>query len=133
MDVIEQARILGKALQASTEYVEFQAASKLLDEDKEVNDRIAEFNLEKVALSQEMQKDDKSQEKIDAHNNKIKELYAEIMNSDNMRDFNEKKDALNRKISFVNEIILASANGDDPDSVTEHSCTGSCSTCGGCH
>ncbi len=133
MDVIEQARKLGEILQQSDEYIAFQTATRTMEDDAELNEIISQFNLEKVALSQEMQKDDKNQEKVDAHNNKIKDLYAKIMDNANMRAFNSTKEELNRTLSFVNEIILASANGENPYEVTQSTCTGSCGTCGGCH
>jgi len=64
----------------------------------------------------------------------IKELYAEIMGNDNMVAYNVAKREMDSMLSFVQEIITAAANGEDPDTVEESTggCSGSCATCGGC-
>ena len=41
---------------------------------------------------------------------------------------------MEKMINFIQAIITGSANGEDPDTIEEpSSCSGSCSSCSGCH
>ena len=47
--------------------------------------------------------------------------------------FNEAKQEIDNLMNFVNQILVMSVNGEDPDTIEQQSgCTGSCSTCPGC-
>ena len=43
------------------------------------------------------------------------------------------KTALDEVVSKVNSILLMCINGEDPATCEPSNCSGSCSTCGGCH
>ena len=135
MDIITMARELGKAIQQDETYTKYQAAQKAADEDKVLQDLIGEFNLRRIELSQEMNKvgDQKDQNKIDALDAQLREQFQKAMAHPTMAEYNICKQEMDAKMSFINQILSASVNGEDPDSVEESSCTGSCSSCGGCH
>ena len=81
-----------------------------------------------------MSKQDKNTDMIKTLDTDIKETYNTIMSNQNMIIFNSVKNALEQLISDVNQIITMCANGEDPDTCEiSHGCSGSCSTCGGCH
>ena len=66
MDIIEMARELGAALQKSDEYTAYNVAKNAADSDTELQGMIGDFNLKKLSLSAEVQKEDKDQEKLAA-------------------------------------------------------------------
>ena len=134
MDIITMARELGKEIQKDPRYVAYVAAQEKADADQQLQDMIGQFNLKKIDLQNEIQNPDKTKESLHAIDAKLKELYAEIMGNENMAAYNIAKREMDGVLSFIQEIIAAAANGDDPDTVEEitSACSGSCATCGGC-
>ena len=134
MDIITMARELGKEIQKDPRYVAYVAAQEKADADQQLQDMIGQFNLKKIDLQNEIQNPDKTKESLHAIDAKLKELYAEIMGNENMAAYNIAKREMDGVLSFIQEIIAAAANGDDPDAVEESTsaCSGSCATCGGC-
>lgn len=136
MDVITMARELGKIIQQDERYHRIDAAKKANDEDQELQGLIESFNMKRTELSQEMSKDTKDQEKLTVLDKELKEVYAKVMGNPNMAEFNEAKTGIDSMMNFITEILYASVNGDDPDTVEEHAegCSGNCGSCGGsCH
>ena len=134
MDIIKMARELGKEIQKDPRYTAYNNAQAKADADADLQDLIGKFNLKKIDLQNEIQNPDKTQESLRAIDAVLKDLYAKIMENDNMVAYNVAKREMDNMLNFVQEIITAAANGEDPDTVEENtsSCTGSCSTCGGC-
>ncbi len=135
MTIIEQARALGAALQEDERYKKFDEAAKLNDTDTDIQNKIGEFNLMRAELNQEMAKPDKDGEKMTKLDNDLRALYDEIMNMPSMIAFNEAKEELDKLLSSINYIITCAANGEDPMTCPDEAphCSGSCSSCGGCH
>lgn len=135
MTIIEQARALGAALQEDERYKKFDEAAKLNDTDTDIQNKIGEFNLMRAELNQEMAKPDKDGEKMTNLDNDLRALYDEIMNMPSMIAFNEAKEELDKLLSSINYIITCAANGEDPMTCPDEAphCSGSCSSCGGCH
>ena len=133
MNVIELTRELGKAIQADPAYAAYNAAREKNDADEELQKLIGEFNMGRMQLNREMSKTDKDQDKIAEMNLKIRELYGKIMENPNMAAFNEAKSDFDDLMIRVNGILQLCANGQDPETCEPSNCTGSCSTCGGCH
>lgn len=134
MDNLERmARDLGKALQEDTRYINYNILKDKADNDEELQQLIQEFNLSRVQLNTEMSKDDKDGDKLQELDQKIKDTYNKIITNENMSAFNKSQDEMNALLGAINMIITASANGEDPETCsTVQSCSGSCSTCGGC-
>jgi cell fate (sporulation/competence/biofilm development) regulator YlbF (YheA/YmcA/DUF963 family) len=133
MDVITMARELGAALQKSDEYTAYMLAKTAADEDQELQGMIGDFNLKKLALSAEVQKQEKDQEKLTALNDEVRSVYGQIMAHPTMLAYNTTKNELDRMLNFIQQIVVYSANGEDPFTVQEEtSCGGDCSGCSGC-
>lgn len=134
MDIIEMTRELGKAIQQDERYTAYALAKEVNDKDTELQQLISDFDAKRHKLNEEMSKQDKNTDMIKALDTDIKETYNTIMSNQNMIIFNSVKNALEQLISDVNQIITMCANGEDPDTCEiSHGCSGSCSTCGGCH
>lgn len=136
MDIIMEARRLGESLQKTEEYIAYACAEQAMEGDATLNDMIEKFNQKKLELSEQFQSSTRDQNAINVLNDAIKELYSGIMSNENMRAYNAAKEELNAKVRFVNSIISAAANGEDPYAIDENSgggCGGSCGSCSGCH
>mgnify|MGYP000866844556 CR=1 FL=1 len=135
MNVIEMARELGKLIQQDERYAAYNKAKEANDKDEILQNLINEFNMKRVQLNTEMSKPDKDSSKLSELDSAIKSLYGNIMANENMIAFNEAKTAMDNMLSQINMVITLSANGEDPATCPTEmssSCSGSCSTCGGC-
>ena len=90
---------------------------------------------DRIDLNGEINKSEKDQEKITAINGEVKELYAQIMANKNMSAYNDAKNEVDGLVDFVMQILRGSLDGEDPDQIEQKSggCSGSCSSCSGCH
>ena len=114
MDIIELTRELGAAIQNTEEYKRFMAAKEKNDNDEQLQKQIGDFNLLKMQLDAEYEKEEKDEAKLLQINEEIVALYNVI-------------------IDKISNILLMCENGEDPKTCEPSSCTGNCSSCGGCH
>ncbi len=135
MDAIKAARELGKAIQADERFIAYNEARIANDNDEELQNLIGEFNLKRQQLGLEMSKspEEQDKEKIEAANKEMQRLYALVMQNEHMADFTMAKQGMDKLVNDINQIIGMCCDGEDPDTCEISSCTGSCSTCGGCH
>lgn len=133
MDTIQAARQLGKAIQQDDRYLAMRLAQQRNDQDEALQVQIETFNAYRNELTAEIQKPEREQDKIQELDTKVRELYAEIFENENMISFTQAREELQQLITFVNQIITGSADGHDPDAIEyEESCGGNCSGCSGC-
>lgn len=134
MDIIEKARELGKLLQQEESYIKLHEAQEKADADMELQNLIGDFNIKRMAINNEASKADRDQEKMTQLNTEMREAYSKIMSNENMIAYNEAKDKFDVIANRVLAIVQQSAEGADPETAdyTQSSCSGSCSTCGGC-
>ena len=85
-------------------------------------------------LGSAMSAEEPNKDNIAALDKEIKEVYNRIMNNPNMIVFEGAQQALETLVNNIQQIITLCANGEDPATCQPQtsSCTGSCSTCGGC-
>lgn len=133
-DVIELAREIGRQLQAEESYLKLQIARQQSDEDEALQNAIGEFNLKRMAISNEASKPDRSDEKMQELNAELRKAYAQVMSNENWIAYNEAKGVFEAIVNRVTAIITQSAQGEDPDTTdyVPSNCSGSCETCGGC-
>lgn len=136
MDVLKAARELGKALQQSEAYIAMNEAREKNDKNIELQEKISDFNLKKIALNRETTREERDSDKISRLDRELREVYQQIMENPDMKAYSQAKakvDELMKKIEFV---LGMSLNGQDPETVVvpENSgCSGDCSGCAGCH
>ena len=133
MDVMTAVRQLGAAIQEDEAYTRFHKVIKENDENKELQEKIGEFNILRMNLDNELSLEEKNEEKIKEMNEKLRALYGEVMAHPAMVAYNEAKQGLDKLLNDVNNIITMCVQGADPATCEPSACTGSCSTCGGCH
>ncbi len=134
-NIINLTRKLGAEIQGSEEYKNFVAAKTANDNSKELQDMIGEFNVTRMNMDELLQAEEKDEAKVQELNEKLRGLYAKIMQSKEMTDYNIAKTALDEVVKQVYGLLELILNGEDPETAKfeEHNCSGSCSTCGGCH
>lgn len=133
MDIIELSRELGRKIQQEDSYKAMQTATETADKDEALQALIGEFNLQKLQLNEKLSAEDRDEDKIKELNAQMRNTYAEIMSNPAMIAVNEAKTKFDEIMQRVFAIVSNSANGEDPDTTDYHACSGSCSTCGGCH
>ncbi|MBP3390257.1 MAG: YlbF family regulator [Clostridia bacterium] len=133
MDIIELTRQLGAAIQQTEEYKRFMTAKEKNDNDSQLQKQIGDFNLLKMQLDAEHEKEEKDEAKILEINEKIVALYNQIVEGEAMKEFNSAYEAYRTLTDKISNILLMCENGEDPATCEPSSCTGNCSSCGGCH
>lgn len=135
MGMLESTRLLGEEIQKDERFIAFAKAKLNMDNDTAIQEKIGEFNVTRMNLEQESEKEERDEEKIKELNEKLRAVYGEVMQSKAMLDFNTAKADLDAMLNDINSIIMQCVEGADPKTVEPetHSCSGSCDTCGGCH
>lgn len=135
MDIIDAARQLGAEIQRDERFIRFAKARIANDSDKELQDKIGQFNLTRMELDRLMSEEQRDEEKIRELNEKLRKVYTEVMSGSAMVEYNTAKAELDHLLNDVNSIISQCVDGADPYNCdpVDHSCTGSCDSCGGCH
>ena len=135
MTVIEMARELGKKIQQEESYIALMNVQKAVEEDDELQEKIAEFNMKRYELTQEITKPERDDKKIEELDKVVHELYEVATNHEKLVAYNDAQDEFNEMFEYVLHIIQMSATGDDPDTIQrpeQGGCSGDCGSCGGC-
>ena len=134
MGIIEATRNLGVEIQKDERFIRFVKAKFAFDNDEDLQNKIGEFNTVRMNLDREMNNENQDEDKIKELNEKLREIYSEVMSGKAMLDFNTAKAEVDAMLNDINSIIMQCVEGEDPMTAEPHTaCTGSCSTCGGCH
>ncbi len=135
MDCMDLFKKAAAAMQTDPRYLELDAARRENDADQELQGMIGEFNLARLDLNNESAKSETDAARVAELNQRINDLYSQIMASEGMVRYNAAKAECEAMVSYIDAIINTAMNGGDPMTVQQPqgSCTGSCSTCGGCH
>ena len=134
MGIIEATRNLGVEIQKDERFIRFIKAKLANDNDETLQNQIGEFNTIRMNLDREMNAETQDENKIKELNEKLREIYTAVMSSKTMLEYNTAKAEVDVMLNDINSIIMQCVEGEDPMTAEPHTaCTGSCSTCGGCH
>ena len=135
-NIIKSVRELGKAIQADETFKAYIAAKLDADNDETLQNAIGEFNLVKMQISEETQKEDKDEAKLQELNVQLRKCYADIIANEKMQKYNNANQLYSGLINKVYAILEMCCNGEDPETcevkTEEASCGGNCASCGGC-
>ncbi len=132
--LLEMAKELGHAIQADERFIRTQMAQNAADEDEALQALIGEFNLKRMAINAEAAKGEEQDEaKMRTLNEELRAVYARVMANESMAAYNEAKTELDKVTNAIGAILNMASQGLNPDDYDEHSCSGNCSSCGGCH
>ena len=134
MGIIEATRNLGVEIQKDERFIRFIKAKLANDNDETLQNQIGEFNTIRMNLDREMNAETQDENKIKELNEKLREIYTAVMSSKTMLEYKTAKAEVDAMLNDINSIIMQCVEGEDPMTAEPHTaCTGSCSTCGGCH
>lgn len=134
MGIVEATRNLGLEIQKDERFIRFVKAKFANDNDETLQNQIGEFNTVRMNLDREMNNETQDEDKIKELNEKLREIYTAVMSSKTMLEYNTAKAEVDAMLNDINSIIMQCVEGEDPMTAEPHTaCTGSCSTCGGCH
>lgn len=131
--ILELARDLGHELQNDERFIRTQMTQSASDEDKELQEFIGEFNLKRIAINNEMSKEDKDNDKLKLMDKELRDVYDRIMTNEHMKAYQAAKSELDKLVNGIVTIVTMSAQGQNPDEIQESGCGGNCSGCSGCH
>ena len=128
--IIELAHKLGEEIAKSEEIENLEATKGEFQSDKELQDKMSEYEAQRMLLGQEFSKDtDEADQKAIADiRARIEELTAEISANEKYQKFAAAQQAMNALMAEVNAEIKFCITGERPSD-----CTHDCSTCKGCH
>lgn len=128
--IIELAHRLGEEIAKSEEISNLEAAKGAFESDAELQNKMNEYEAERMLLGQEFSKDpnEADQKAIADIRARIEELSAEISASEKYQKFAAAQQAMNALMAEVNAEIKFCITGERPAE-----CTHDCSTCKGCH
>ncbi len=129
-DLTKLAHELGEAIEASEEFKNYNEAKALQETDSELQMFIGEYNLRRMQLMNELQKDpaDQNGEMLDSMRDTMNAAYDKVTSHPVMKKFSQASEALQEMVNNVYQIINFHVTGEEP-----HSCGGNCSGCSGCH
>lgn len=136
MSVIAKTRELGAVIQQDERYARFLQARQNNERDDDLNGLIGKLNLIQMSYQNEAAKDEPDQAKMEGYDKEFREVYAQVMQNPNMIAYEAAKAEVDAMMNEVMQLLTLCVNGEDPATCEipeEHSCGGSCSTCGGCH
>ena len=117
-------------------YIKMLAASAATEKSPDLSTKMSRFSELRNELNREIVKDEKErdQDQINKLDEELRTLYEAITTAPEMVAYNQAKAELESALNFISQIVSGSANGQDPDLIEQQvSCSGSCSSCGGCH
>lgn len=125
MEIFELAKLLGEAIAKDVRLVEFDEAKKAYENDAELQGALKEYEVQQQALQSEMMKEEKDGFTIDAINERINELYHNIVTNPSFLRLNQLQVEVNELMNEVNNAITCAITGEDPKTA----CTHNCATC----
>ena len=128
--IIELAHKLGEEIAKSEEIANLEATKGEFQSDKELQDKMSEYEAQRMLLGQEFSKDtsEADQKAIADIRARIEELSREISANEKYQKFAAAQQAMNALMAEVNAEIKFCITGERPAE-----CTHDCSTCKGCH
>jgi cell fate (sporulation/competence/biofilm development) regulator YlbF (YheA/YmcA/DUF963 family) len=129
-DLTKLANEIGEAIETSEEFKKFYELQAKQETDSELQMHVGEYNLKRMALMNEMQKepDAQDEETVRRLRDEMNAAYTVVMCNDLMKEYAAASEELQALVNSVYQIINFHVTGEEP-----HSCDGGCDGCHGCH
>ena len=125
MGILELAKMLGEEIKKDRRMIEFEKAKNEYENNEELKNALKEYEVQQQALQVEMMREERDTLTIDAINERINELYHQIVTHEAFLRLNQLQVEVNDLMNEVNNTITCAITGEDPKSA----CTHNCSTC----
>ena len=126
-EVLKKAEELAQLIKDSNVFASYEKAKAASDADEGLQQLIAQFNVKRAVVANEMDKEEPDEALIKTVNDDMRKTYDDIMANENMKFYNIRKSYVDQLLNAVNETIMTAITGQAPQS-----CTHDCSTCHGC-
>ena len=126
--IFELAAELGRTLKDDARIIALNAARDAFEADENVKTLMTEYEVQQNAIHEEAMKEDRSEEVLNAIQDRIEAIYNQITESESYKALEEAQNEVNALMEAVNNTITFNITGEEPSA-----CTHNCSTCGGCH
>ena len=139
MELEKLARQLGAAIQQDKVYLDFQEAMKKNEEDTALNELMGKIKLLQMSYQHEASQETPDEKKLEQYSKEFQGLYEQVIVNENMKAFEEARQAVDEMMNYLTGILALCVNGEDPETCDphahthDHECGGECSSCGGCH
>ena len=128
MDIMELATQLGMKIREDERIQSYYAASEAYEKDEKLQTLVQEYNTQRMALEEEYKKDIPDDSFVEVIENRIEEIYNEVVASPVYIAFAEAQDDLNEIMHMVNDEITFQVTGE------RHCHDHDCDSCDGhCH
>jgi len=128
-EIIEKARELGMMLAESDEMKALKGAEELQLADTAAQELLMEYANTREALAQRASAPDVTKEDFEQIQKEMNDAFAKIMTNENIKRYIEANRDFKTLIDQVNSIISFFVKGEEQGG----SCSGNCSSCGGCN
>jgi len=128
-EIIEKARELGKMLADSDEFKALKGAEELQLADKEAQELMMEYATKREELGAKAAEENLTKEDFENIQKEAEEAFNKLLTNANIKRYIEANGAFKTLVDQVNAIIAFYVKGEEQSG----SCSGNCSSCGGCH
>lgn len=132
MNIMELAAQLGKKIKEDVKVQQYYAASEAYENDTQLQVLIQEYNTQRMAMEEELKKADPDNEFVEVIENRIEEIYNNVVENPVYLAFADAQDELNQLMHMVNDEITFQVTGERHCSHND-SCGDGCDSCSGCH
>lgn len=128
MDIMEMAIMLGQRMRQEESAQRYLKAREAFNENVELRTAFSEYNVQRMLLEQEANKEEIDNELVKRIDTRVDELFEFITHHPVYTEIEASQVALNEDLKKVMDKITEQITGESPAG-----CTHDCSTCGGCH
>lgn len=128
MEIFDKARELGEAIVNSNEYKALKLAEAKQEQDEEAMALLQEYSKVRHELGEEISKGDVSEERMNEIRDAVEAAYEKVTSNELIADYINAQSTFQAIIDQMNSILSYHITGQMPGG-----CSGSCSSCGGCH
>jgi len=127
MTVVEKANELGLMLKESQEFIRLQKAQEEQHADMDAQLLLMNYNRKRDELVKRAQKENITKDEMQEIRNEMEAEYSKLTKNSKIVEFIDAMQQFNEMMEQVNNIVTSYVYP------KEEGCSGSCSTCGGCH
>ena len=127
-DIMEKAKELGMLIAESDELKNLKSAEEAQMADTSAQELMMAYYKKREELAKKANEPDITKEDFEGIQDAMQMEFNKLCENENIKNYLEAQSAFSNMMQQVNSIISYFVQGKE-----EGGCTGSCSTCGGCH
>ena len=128
--IIEKAQELGTLISESPEKAAADTAADRMNNDEEAVMLLATYNENRKAATEKLRGKEPTQEELEEYRDYVQAEFDKIAQNKVIADYIEANKAFELLVQQVNAVLSYFITGQEAEG---GSCSGSCSTCSGCH